>query len=294
MTDKANIHIAFEDDLLELQLDQLVPTKVVRKITHNSTKFKQILSSIREIGIIEPLIVRRQSKSSKNYILLDGHLRRAALNELCISKALCILSSDDEAFTYNKYVNRVAAIQEHRMILRAIERGVSEDKIAKALNADVSSIQLKRDLLRGICPEVSEMLKDKILGLHVFSNLRRMKPVRQVEAVTLMKDAGVFTVAYSRALLAATPQDQLVHPDKPKKISGLSAEQMARMEAEMQSLQREYQLIEESYGNDILNHTLATTYLRSLLNNKNIAKYLDQNHHNIFVEFKNIVGENTL
>ena len=291
MTENTDIHVAFENDLLELKLDQLVPTKVVRKVTHNSTKFKQILSSIREIGIIEPLIVKRQGKSSKNYILLDGHLRRAALKELGISQTLCILSSDDEAFTYNKYVNRVAAIQEHRMILRAIKRGVSEEKIAKALNVDVRGIRFRRDLLRGICPEVSEMLKDKILGLHVFSNLRRMKPVRQFEAVTLMKDAGVFTVAYSRALLAATPQDQLVNPEKPKKVTGLSPEQMARMEAEMQSLQREYELIEESYGTDVLNHTLTTTYLRSLLNNKHIAKYLDQNHHNIFSEFKTIVGD---
>jgi DNA-binding transcriptional MerR regulator len=292
VTENVDIHIAFEDDLLELKLDQLVPTKVVRKITHNSTKFKQILSSIREIGIIEPLIVKRQGKS--RYILLDGHLRRAALKELGISSVQCILSSDDEAFTYNRYVNRVAAIQEHRMILRAIKRGVSEEKIAKALNADIRSIHNKRNLLRGICPEVSEILKDKILGLHVFSNLRRMKPVRQIEAVTLMKDAGVFTVAYSRALLAATPQDQLVNPDKPKKVSGLSAEQMARMEAEMQSLQREYQLIEESYGTDVLNHTLATTYLRSLLNNKHVVKYLDQNHRDILLEFKNIVGEEVL
>jgi len=294
MVDTLDIHIAFEEDLFDLNLNQLVPTKVVRKTTYNSTKFKQIVSSIREIGIIEPLVVKRQSSTSRDYILLDGHLRRAALKELSISKALCILSSDDEAFTYNKYVNRVAAIQEHRMILRAIKRGVSEEKIAKALNADIRSIQYKRDLLRGICPEVSEMLKDQILGLHVFSNLRRMKPVRQVEAVTLMKDAGVFTVAYSRALLAATPQDQLINPEKPKKISGLTSEQMARMEAEMQSLQREYQLIEDSYGTDVLNHTLATTYLRSLLKNKNITKYLDCNHHDIFVEFKAIVESHVI
>jgi len=288
VTKKQSIHIAFEEDVIELELDQLIPTKVVRKITHNSIKFKQILSSIREIGIIEPLIVRRQNKSGKNYILLDGHLRRAALKELGVSKALCILSSDDEAFTYNKYVNRVAAIQEHRMILRAITRGVSEEKIAKALNADVRSIRLKRNLLRDICPEVSEMLKDKIIGLHVFANLRRMKPVRQVEAVTLMEDAGVFTVAYSRALLAATPQDQLINPEKPKKVTGLNPEQMARMEAEMQSLQREYQLIEDSYGTDVLNHTLAKAYVRSLLNNVNVSKYLNRHHQNILVEFRNI------
>ena len=286
MNSSETIKIAFGSDLLELVLDQLVPTKLVRKATHSSVKFKQILSSIKEIGIIEPLIVKRQGKSK--YILLDGHLRLAALRELSFRQVTCILSTDDETFTYNKYVNRVAAIQEHRMILRAIQRGVSEEKIARALNVDVRSISLKRDLLRGICPEVTEMLKDKIVSVTVFTVLRRLKPVRQIEAVKLMEDANVYTVAYARALLAATPNAQLIDPAKPKKVNGLSAEQMARMEAEMQSLQREYQLIEESYGTDVLNHTLAITYLRSLLNNKRITKYLDQHHINMLVAFRDI------
>jgi hypothetical protein len=46
----------------------------------------------------------------------------------------CLVSTDDEAFTYNKRVNRIAIIQEHRMILKAIENGVSEARIAKSLN----------------------------------------------------------------------------------------------------------------------------------------------------------------
>ena len=52
---------------------------------------------------------------------------------------VCLVSTDDEAFTYNKRVNRIAIIQEHRMILKAIERGVPEERIAKALNIDVKA-----------------------------------------------------------------------------------------------------------------------------------------------------------
>jgi len=291
VNNEKDVLIAFEEDLIELDPKELIPTKVVRKITHSSTKFKQILSSIEEIGIIEPLIVKRQGKSKKKYILLDGHLRRAALKEAGIDKVICILSTDDEAFTYNKYVNRVAAIQEHRMILRAVKRGVSENKIARALNSNVANIVRKRDLLKGICPEVAEMLNDKVIGVTVFSVLRRLKPYRQIEAVTLMADAGIYTVAYARALLAATPTDQLVDPQKPKKVNGLSSEQMARMEAEMQSLQREYKLIEESYGHDVINHTLAITYLTSLLKNKRISKYINQHHGDMLVAFRDIIGD---
>jgi hypothetical protein len=44
------------------------------------------------------------------------------------------------------------------MILKAVERGVPEERIAKALNVDVHSIVRKRRLLEGICHEVAEIL----------------------------------------------------------------------------------------------------------------------------------------
>ena len=85
---------------------------------------------------------------------------------------ICLVSTDDEAFTYNKRVNRLAMIQEHRMILKAVERGVPEERIAKALNVDVQSIVRKRRLLEGICPEVADILKDKHLAIYAFTELQ--------------------------------------------------------------------------------------------------------------------------
>jgi hypothetical protein len=35
---------------------------------------------------------------------------------------LCLIATDDEGYTYNNRINRLAIIQEHRMILKAIER----------------------------------------------------------------------------------------------------------------------------------------------------------------------------
>ena len=37
------------------------------------------------------------------------------------ARRLCLIADDDEAFTYNKRVNRLATIQEHYMIVKAIE-----------------------------------------------------------------------------------------------------------------------------------------------------------------------------
>ena len=60
--------------------------------------------------------------------------------------------------------------------------------------------------------------------------------------------ANRLTVTYAKALLAATPKEQLAEPEKPKSIGGVSAEALARMEQEMDHLQRDYRLIEDGYG----------------------------------------------
>ena len=108
------------------------------------------------------------------------------------------------------------------MILKAVERGVPEERIAKALNVDVSSIMRKRRLLEGICPEVADILKDKHLAINAFTELRKMAPLRQIEAAELMVAMNKYTVSYARSLLAATPQSQLVDVDKPKHVKGLT------------------------------------------------------------------------
>ena len=207
-----------------------------------------------------PWSSRRQDDTGP-YMLVDGHLRHAALADLGHNEAPCLIADDDEAFTYNKRVNRLATIQEHYMIVKAIERGVSEEKLAKALNVDIKRIKTKRTLLDGVCPEVAEMLKDKSVDAAVFALLRKMKPLRQIEAVELMSAMNNFTARYAQALLAATRREDLAQPDRPKKIGGLSAEQMARMEREMDGLQREFKAVSASYGDTVLNLVVAAGYL---------------------------------
>lgn len=67
--------------------------------------------------------------------------------------------------------------------------------------------------------------------------LRKMRPTRQVECVELIVSANTLTVAYAEAMLVATPAELLVEGKKSLKLTGVSPEQMARMEREMSSLQ---------------------------------------------------------
>ncbi len=286
--------IGFEEKMIVLKLEQIVPLKKLTFKVKHTDKFKQIAASIQEVGVIEPPVVAPMKDDPHCYILLDGHLRLEVLKLLDTEAVTCLVSKDDESYTYNKHISRLSTIQEHRMILQAIERGVAEEKIASALNVNVGSIRNKLNLLQGICAEAADLLKDKHVSAGVFPILRKMKEVRQIESAILMEDAGNYTVSYAESLFISTPREQLADPSKPKKVRGLDNEQMARMEAEMATLEREYALIDESYGVDVVNLTLAKTYLSMLLANGRVVGYLAKNHGDFLTEFQQIADMKSL
>jgi ParB-like chromosome segregation protein Spo0J len=284
----AQVKMAFERSGLRLPIADIQPLHGITKAMKKSSKYAQIAASMREIGIVEPPVVAQDRRQPGKYLLLDGHLRIEILKELGETEVVCLLSTDDEAFTYNRRVNRIAIVQEHKMILKAVERGVSEERIARALNVNVAEIRRKRRLLEGICPEVAEILKDRHVPINTFTELRKMAPMRQIEAAELMVVMNKFAVAYAKSLVAATPQDQLSDIHKRKLIKGLTEDQMALMERESASLEREFKLVEQSYGTDHLDLVLAKGYLNKLLGNTRIVRYLAQHHPELLTELQRI------
>jgi hypothetical protein len=288
------VSLAFNSHGVVVPITNILPLKQVNPVMRSSQKYQQVLSSVREVGVIEPLIVFPNNNQPGTYLLLDGHVRLEVLRQIGETQARCLIATDDETYTYNRRVNRMATIQEHNMILKAIRHGVSEERIAKVLRVDVATIRQKRDLLNGICKEAVEILKNRHVSLGVFSFLRKLKSMRQIEVAELLVATGNFSVPYVNALLAATRPDMLVDPDKHKVVEGLTPEQVAKMEKEMEVLQRDLTLIEESHGNQVLNLVLARGYIAKLLGNGRVARYLGQHHADIFRELQSLSESSSL
>lgn len=258
-------------------------------------KFRQIVASIKTIGLIEPLSVSPKDKKSGKHVLLDGHTRIAALTELGYADAPCLIAVDDESYTYNNRINRLSTIQEHLMIQRAVKQGVvTPAKLAEALDVDISSIFKKLSLLDGIAPETAELLKDQHFSQQLSTVLRRMKPTRQVECVELMLSSNNLTTAFAKAMLVATPPHLLVGETKPKKMEGVTTDQMVKMEREMGNLHDQFKLIEQSYSQDMLNLVLARGYLGKLLGSEAVFRFLTRKHPDMLSEFAGIVETTSL
>ena len=119
--------------------------------------------------------------------------------------------------------------------------------------------------------------------------LRRVTPMRQIEMAELMAASSNFTVGYAKCLIAATPQDQLLQPDSTKESTGLKPEDLARIEREMHALEADFRRIEDSHGQNMLKLVLAVGYLRRVLDNAAVVKYLSRKHADLLVELTRIV-----
>ncbi|BBB58696.1 MULTISPECIES: plasmid partitioning protein RepB C-terminal domain-containing protein [unclassified Undibacterium] len=283
------IDLGFCMEPVSVPCANILPSRSLPENLATSRKYMQIRSSIKEIGLIEPLSITPLIKKSTQHMLLDGHMRLTALRELGYEEVLCLIAKDDESYTYNSRINRLSTIQEHFMIRRAIERGVSATRLAEVLSMDSTQIYKKMTLLNGICPEAAELLKDRQFSADVSRVLRKMKPTRQIECVELMTSANNVTVSYAEAMLVATPAELLVDGKKPVKLAGVSSEQMGKMEREMTSLQSQYKVVEQTYGQDVLNLVLARGYLVKLLDNPATCRYLEKKFPEILVEFRAVI-----
>lgn len=284
------IRLAFDRDILTVPISAIVPLKSLPEGARESRKFSQVLSSIKAIGLVEAPVVIANTQNVGTWFLLDGHLRLEALKELGIVDVECLVATDDDTYTYNKRVNRLAPIQEHRMIARAIERGVSSADIADALGLQIESVIRRFRLLEGISSEAAEMLKDTPCSMKVFDVLRQMSAVRQIEAADLMIGQHNFTVMFARAIRAATPESQLVAARKTKGAAATtpSGQQIARMERELAALQTQVKSVEETYGIDNLHLTVARGYVAKLLGNNRISHWLADHRQEYLGEFQKI------
>jgi Trp operon repressor len=288
------VRVGFERKAVLIALEKILPIRQIKPNDKWFGKYRSVVASIREIGLVEPIVVYPNKGSRDSFLLLDGHLRLKALQELGKTDALCLIATEDDAFTYNARVNRIALIQEHKMIMKALEGGASEAAIAKALDVDVAQIIRGKNLLEGIHVEAIQILKDKPVTEKALRVMKQVKTFRKIEMAQLMVTGNNFTQAYARALLVGTPKEQLVNPELMKKVSGQTTEDVVRMEKEMETLEKEFRGVQDDYGANTLHLGAVQRYIKRLLENVKVKRFLQQRYVELLEEFQELAALETL
>lgn len=286
------LRAAFERQPIMLQLDALVSSRPLPHNVISSRKFLQILASIAAVGLVEPVFVARIADDEGRFRILDGRLRVEAVRRLNSTEVLCLVATDDEAYTYNKHISRLTSAQDARMIAKAIERGVARERIATVLGIDINTVKRRAELLDGISREAATLLADKACPATTFNALKRMKPLRQLQAVELMCGQGNFTSAFARAIVAATPPEQLEQSSGTRKKSENEVmTQLAKLERELATLQATVAQTDERYGIEHLHLAVSAAYVATLVNNEHVSCWLNEQHPDFAAQFEAISKE---
>jgi len=177
------------------------------------------------------------------------------------------------------------------MINKAIKGGLSPERIARALNKSPHHIRASQSILEGISPDVIEMLKTRPICSKALRHLKRVLPLRQIEMAELMIAANNFAESYVQALLIGTRTDMLRNPRvTPKHLT----RDAAKMEAELESIEKDFKGLEESYGETVINLTLAQRYIKKLIENPRVLRFMNSKHSDILSEFQSLAAMDSI
>ena len=143
-------------------------------------------------------------------------------------------------------------------------------------------------MLKDISPEAVELLKDKPVATAVFALLKQVHPIRQMDMAELMCKTKNFTKSYAAGLVSRTAADMMAENAPPKRPARPKPEDIARMEVELQALERDILQVDESFGRDVVNLTIARGYVKKILENAKVVKYLAAKHADVLTEFQRI------
>lgn len=283
------IRYDFEAQCMRLPIDSLVALKTFRPEVRRTKKYQQILASIRSLKrLVEPIAVTPSASKPGSYLINDGVVRVECLKDLGIAEVDCLVSEQADTYSYNARVNRLAPAQDHKMILRAIKRGVPAERIAETLGLKPSTIRQHFRLLDGICPEAVERLAHLQVPAGSFGHLKRMTPLRQIEAAELMVSQNNFSMKFAAAILGATQPDELVESNVKRVAKASTPAAMARLERELIHLQGQARSMQDTYGPDLLALTVIAGYVDALLAKPGVANWLARNRPDYLKEFVKI------
>jgi hypothetical protein len=286
----AKVKPAFDQHVVVLPVDTIVPQKVLSNDYRKSTIYRRINASLEHVGLIEPLVV--YPRGPRDYLLLDGHTRLEILKQLGITEVRTIFAMDDEAYSYNRKVNHAPPVAEYFMMRKALSHGVSEERLAEVLNVSLYAIKQRRTMLEGVCVEAVEILRNSHVTAGAFAVLKKMKPIRQIEAAEHMHATNTYSVRFAKALLEVTRPEFLVEPSKRKpRVEASSIAAQAMIEQETDFLIRDLKAVEESYGTDMLELSIGCGYVERVLSNSRVEKHIEKHHPDILAELRRLIAE---
>jgi len=253
-----------------------------------SRKYKKIVSSINNLGLIEPLGVYRQKDK---YILLDGYLRLLAAQELNMDEVPCFIYQNRDSYTFNAMRNELSPLQESKMIKKAISQGVDENDLAIVLNVPVKRIRETQKLVDNLISEARELLDNNQIFRNTAQQLSKVNEKRQEVILKKMEEVNNYNVTYAKLLVMKTPKEMMRsesvvrnnNPDYSKK----------RLYTQIKKGNQEIEFYAQRYKENIKELMKHVVFFRTIFEKEATSEYLSLNYPQMVKDIKKILSRSS-
>ncbi len=164
-----------DKNILEVPIEDIIPNRFQPRLAFNEEGINELSESIKEHGIIQPLVVR---KLGDKYEIIAGERRYKASTMAGLTKVPVIISDIDDnksaevALVENIQRRNLTAIEEAKSYKNLLDRGyLTQEQLANKMGVSQSAIANKLRLLN-LDDEVQEaLLNEKISERHARSLL---------------------------------------------------------------------------------------------------------------------------
>lgn len=173
------MNIAEAREIIEIPLEDIVPNRFQPRLTFDMEALNDLAKSIKEHGIIQPLVVR---KLQDKYEIIAGERRYKAAAIVGLKKVPCIVmnlndsESAEVAIIENIQRKEMTPLEEAKSFKKLLDKGyLTQEDLGKRMGKSQSSIANKLRLLNLDIAVQDSILNNKISERHARSLLKLQK-----------------------------------------------------------------------------------------------------------------------
>lgn len=230
------------NEIKYLKLEDIIPNRMQPRTEFDQDKLKELANSIKQYGIINPLIVR---PTGNKYEIIAGERRYKASAIAGLTQVPVIVSNIDDntsaeiAIIENIQRQDLSAIEEAKSYRKLLDMGhLTQDKLAQKMGKNQSTIANKMRLLN-LCVEVQEALEHNKISERHARSLLQLKDINDQRELLEIIIREKLTVKNTENLIKEILQSKSLNLDEMKEENIIE--------------QQLFPSNENIYGNDIVN-----------------------------------------
>lgn len=192
-------------EILEISIEDIIPNRFQPRLTFDVEALNELANSIREHGIIQPLVVRRLQDK---FEIIAGERRYKAATLVGMQKVPCIVmelndnESAEVAVIENIQRKEMTPLEEAKSFKKILDKGyLTQDELARKMGKSQSSIANKLRLLN-----LDELVQDAILN-----NKISERHARSILKITSKEDQRKILTEIIEKRLTVKQTDDLIN-----------------------------------------------------------------------------------